>query len=122
MSVLADPNEDTINGHIGNVYLSAIRTLSKQKSKKLLKGPFNIWICQKKLLGDQNQFVDGFALIITPFYQEVVGRDVDPLVETMWQHKGYNRMESAIPILEGAIPLCVSEAGQAISIELDAAG
>ncbi len=121
LSVLADPNEDTINEHIRNVYLSALQAISKQKSKKLLKGPFYIWICRKKLLGDHNQYVDGFALIITPFYKEVVGRDVDPIVERMWQHKGYIRMESAIPILEGAIPLCVFEDGQAIPIELDAA-
>ncbi|ETT45430.1 hypothetical protein BSK66_10080 [Paenibacillus odorifer] len=121
LSVLADPNEDTINEQIRNVYLSALRTLSKQKSKKLLKGPFYVWICQKKLLGDKNKFVDGFALIITPFYQEVVGRDVDPLVEAMWQHKGFIRIESAIPILEGAVPLYMFEDGQAIPIELDAA-
>lgn len=29
-------------------------------------------------------------------------------------------MESAFPILEGAVPLCVFEDGQAIPIELDA--
>lgn len=82
LSVLADLNEDIINEHIRNIYLSAIQALSKQKSKKLMKGPFYIWICQKKLLGDYNQFVNGFALIVTPFYKEVVGRDVDPIVET----------------------------------------
>jgi hypothetical protein len=120
LSDLADSNEDTINEHIRNVYLAALQTLSKQKSKKLLKSRFYVWICQKKLLGDQNQFVDGFALIVTPFYKDVVGRDVDPLVETMWQHKGYIRMESAIPILEGAVPLCVFEDGQATPIKLDA--
>lgn len=121
LSVLTDLNEDTINEHIRNVYLSALQALSKQKSKKILKGPFYIWSCQKKLLGDQNQFVDGFTLIVTPFYKEVAGRDVDPIVETMWQHQGYIRMESAIPILEGAVPLCVFEDGQAMPIELDAA-
>lgn len=121
LSVLADINEDTINEHIRNIYLSAIQALSKQKSKKLLKGPFYIWICQKKLLGEHNQFVNGFALIVTPFYKEVVGRDADPIVETMWLHKGYIRMESAIPILEGAVPLCVYENGQANPIELTAA-
>ncbi|MDN4066660.1 hypothetical protein QYF50_02040 [Paenibacillus vini] len=120
LSVLVDQNEDTFNEHIRNVYISALQALSNQKSKKLLKGPFYFWICQKKLLGDNNQFVDGFVLIVTPFYKEVVGRDVDPIVETMWQHKGYIRMESAIPILEGAVLLCVFEEGQATPIELDA--
>lgn len=114
-------NEDVVNEHIRNVYLSALQALSQQKSKKMLKGPFCIWICQKNLLGDHNLLVDGFVLIVTPFYKEVVGRDVDPIVETMWQHKGYIRMESAIPILEGAVPLCIFEEGQATPIELDAA-
>lgn len=119
LSVLTDQSEDSINEHIRNVYLSAIHALSKQKSKKLLKGPFYLWICQKKLLGDNRQVVDGFALIITPFFQDVVGRDVNPVVETMWRHSGYIRMESAIPILEGAIPASIFEDGQAIPIELD---
>lgn len=121
LSVLAVQNEEAINEHIRTVYLSALQTLSKQKSKKMLKGPFYIWICQKRLLGDRNQFVDGFALIVTPFYKEVVGRDADPIVETMWQHKGYIRMESAIPLLEGAVPLSIFKEGQTIPIELDAA-
>ncbi len=120
LSVLLNQTDDSINEHIRSVYLSAIQVLSKQKSKRLLKGPFYLWICQKKLLGDNNRFVDGFSLIVTPFYQEVVGRDVDPIVEKMWQHKGYIRMESAIPILEGAVPACVFEDGQVIPIELDA--
>lgn len=34
LSVLSDQNEDSINEHIRNVYLSAIQALSKQKSKK----------------------------------------------------------------------------------------
>jgi len=119
LSVLSNQTEDSINEHIQSVYLSAIQVLSKQKSKKLLKGPFYLWICQKKLLGDNNRFVDGFSLIVTPFYQEVVGRDTDPIVETMWQQKGYIRMESAIPILEGAVPACIFEEGQALPIELD---
>ncbi|MFC4808809.1 hypothetical protein [Paenibacillus sp. GCM10023250] len=119
LSMLSDQNEDSINEHIRNVYLSAIQALSKQKSKKLLKGPFYLWICQKKLLGGNRQVVDGFALIVTPFFQDVVGRDVDPVVETMWRHRGYIRMESAIPILEGAVPNCVFEEGQVLPIELD---
>lgn len=119
LSVLTDQNEDSINEHIRNVYLSTIQALSKQKSKKLLKGPFYFWICQKRLLGDNRQVVDGFALIITPFFQDVVGRDVDPVVETMWRHRGYIRMESAYPILEGAVPACIFEDGQALPIELE---
>lgn len=49
----------------------------------------------------------------------MVGRDVDPVVETMWRHRGYIRMESAIPILEGAVPACVFEEVQVLPIELD---
>ncbi|MGI2295673.1 hypothetical protein [Paenibacillus sp. GXUN7292] len=40
LSVLDDKSEDLINEHIRNMYASAIQALSKQKSKKLLKGPF----------------------------------------------------------------------------------
>ncbi len=40
LSVLSDQNEDSINEHIRNVYLSAIQALSKQKSKKTLEGTF----------------------------------------------------------------------------------
>lgn len=52
--------------------------------------------------------------------KERVGRDVDPIVETMWQHKGFIRMKFAIPILEGAIPICVFKDGRAIPIVLNA--
>ncbi|NHN34383.1 hypothetical protein [Paenibacillus agricola] len=112
-------NEDAINEHIRNIYLSAVEALSKQRSKKLKKGPFVIWNCLRRLVGDNNQPTDGYVLIVTPFYHEVAGRDVDPIVEKMWQHKGYIRASSAIPILEGAVPACLFEDGQAYPIELD---
>ncbi|TXK82570.1 hypothetical protein [Paenibacillus sp. N3.4] len=73
----------------------------------------------KRLVGDDNQHTDGYVLIITPFYHEVVGRDVDPIVEEMWKHKGYIRTSSATPILEGAVPVCFFEDGEAYPIELD---
>ncbi|WP_138494054.1 hypothetical protein [Paenibacillus pinistramenti] len=42
LSVLADQSEGVINEYIHNIHQSAIQTLSKQKSKKMLKGPFYI--------------------------------------------------------------------------------
>ncbi|GAA0404270.1 hypothetical protein [Paenibacillus motobuensis] len=119
LTILANQSDESINEHIRNVYLSAIDTLSKQRSPKILIGPFYLWICQKKLLSNNYQWVDGFALIVTPLFQKVVGRDVNPIVESMWQHKGYLRTETAVPILEGAIPACIFKDGQAVPIELD---
>ncbi|MHA0855680.1 hypothetical protein [Paenibacillus sp. CMAA1364] len=120
LSQLNNPeDEDAINEHIRNIYVSAVETLSNQRSKKLKKGPFVIWNCLKRLTGDNNQPTDGYVLIITPFYHKIVGRDVDPIVEAMWKHKGYIRASSATPILEGAVPVCLFEEGQAYPIELD---
>jgi hypothetical protein len=84
-----------------------------------LKGPFYLWISQKKLLSNNNQWIDGFSLIVTPLFQKVVGRDVNPIVESMWQHKGYLRTESAVPLLEGAVPTCIFKEGEAFPIEFD---
>lgn len=58
-------------------------------------------------------------LIVTPFYHEITGRDVDPIVKEMWKHEGYIRASSAIPILEGAIPACLYEEGEGTPVELD---
>lgn len=121
LSVLPDQNEDSINEHIRKIYLSALQGLSNQKSKKMLKGPFYLWLGRRHVLSSHYQPVDAFLLIVTPYYQKVIGRDDDPIVHTMWQHKGYIRVESAIPILEGAVPACVFKDAQIKTIDLDEA-
>lgn len=73
----------------------------------------------KWLIGDNNQPTDGYVLFVTPFYHKITGRDVDPIVEEMWKHKGYIRASSAIPILEGAIPACLYEEGEVTPVEMD---
>ncbi|WP_433945546.1 hypothetical protein [Paenibacillus sp. SN-8-1] len=113
------PNDEFVNEHVQKIYLSALDAISKQRSKKLQKGPFVIWHCMKRLVDDQNRPTQGYVLFITPFYHEIVGRDVDPVVETMWTHKGYIRASSSIPLIEGAMPLCLFEEGQAIAIDID---
>jgi len=112
-------NDTEMHDNIKNIYSSALSTLAKQKSKKLIKGPFLIWHCFMTLTGDQNEHVDGYALIVTPHYQEIAGRDIDPLMEIMWQHKGYIRTSSTAPILEGAYPACLFQEGEIYPIELD---
>lgn len=119
LSKLENAQEDAINEHVRGIYLSAIEALSTQRSKKLKKGPLLVWNCLKKLAGDNNQLTDGYVLFVTPFYHEVVGMDVDPVVEQMWKHKGYIRATSATPILEGAIPACLFADGEIYPIELD---
>lgn len=115
----ATVGEDSVNEHIRNIYISAIEALTKQRSKKLKKGPLVIWNCLKRVVGDNNQSTDGYILFISPFYHEITGRDTDPVVETLWQHKGYIRATGATPILEGAVPACLFEDGEAYPIELD---
>ncbi|BCG58095.1 hypothetical protein [Paenibacillus sp. URB8-2] len=119
LSHLKDSQEDTINEQIRNIYFSAVNELSKQRSKKIKKGPFVVWNCMKWLIGDNNQPTDGYVLFVTPFYHKITGRDVDPIVEEMWKHKGYIRASSAIPILEGAIPACLYEEGEVTPVEMD---
>jgi hypothetical protein len=120
LSQLEDSQDDeAINEHIRKIYLSAVDALSKQSSKKLKKGPLVIWNCLKRVVGDHNQPIEGYILFITPFYHEITGRDIDPVVEMMWNHKGYIRTTSATPILEGAEPACLFEDGKAYPIELN---
>lgn len=114
-----DGDTNDINNHISNIYWSAIDVLSKQRSKKILKGPFLIWHLLTTLADENNQATHGYALIVTPFYQQVTGRDTDPIVETMWGYRGYLRMSSVTPILEGALPACLFQDGQVYPIELD---
>lgn len=108
-----------VHEHIRNIYQSAIEALFNQRSKKLKKGPFLLWNCLTRLLGNNNQPVDGYVLFITPFYHEITGRDSEPVVEEMRKHTGYIRTSSASPIMEGAVPSCLYEDGQAYPIELD---
>lgn len=103
--VEAAGDDNAVNEHIRQIYLSAIHVLTKQRSKKILQGPFLFWNCLMRILGDQNHPVNGYVLIITPFFHQVTGRDSNPLVETMWSHKGFIRTTSANPLLEGAVPL-----------------
>ncbi|MFC0215231.1 hypothetical protein ACFFK0_22830 [Paenibacillus chartarius] len=107
-------DENAVNEHIQNIYLSVIEVFSRQRSKKIKKGPFIIWNCLKRLIGDHNQSTDGYVLIVTPFYHEITGRDADPIVEIMWQYKGYIRASSANPLLEGAVPACLFQDGKRI--------
>ncbi|MNO15639.1 hypothetical protein D3C76_53080 [compost metagenome] len=117
--VEAAGDDSAVNEHIRQIYLSAIDVLTKQRSKKILQGPFLLWNCLMKLSGNQNQFINGYVLIVTPFFHQVTGRDSNPLVESMWGHKGYIRTTSANPLLEGAVPACLFQEGIASPIELD---
>lgn len=72
-----------------------------------------------RLTGNQNQPVNGYVLIVTPFFHKITGRDSNPLVETMWNHKGFIRTTSANPLLDGAVPACLFKEGAAFPIELD---
>lgn len=111
--------EDAIDMHIRSIYKTAIDGLLNQRSKKLKKGPVVVWNCLKRVTGDQNQLVDGYILMITPYYRKLTGRDSDPLVESMWKHKGYIRASSAIPLLEGAVPACILTEGEIYPLDID---
>ncbi|SMF90201.1 hypothetical protein SAMN05661091_4932 [Paenibacillus uliginis N3/975] len=74
-----------------------------------------------KITWENNQITNGYVLVVTPFYQEVAGREVDPIAEVIWRHKDYIRTSSTIPILEGAVPDCLFEDGQAYPIGMDQA-
>lgn len=117
--VEASGDDNAVNEHIRRIYLSAVDVLGKQRSKKILQGPFLLWNCLKTVLGDQNQPIHGYILIVTPFFHQVTGRDSNPLVDTMWGHKGFIRTTSANPLLEGAVPACLFQEGTAFPIELD---
>jgi hypothetical protein len=51
---------------------------------------------------------------------KLLEEDEDPIVEEMWENRGYIRMEAAVPIFERAILACLFEEGQVYPIELDA--
>lgn len=112
-------DEDAIKQHIWSIYKTAIDGLLNQRSKKLKKGPIVVWYCLKKVTGDQNQLVDGYILMITPYYRKLTGRDSDPIEESMWKHKGYIRASSAIPLLEGAVPACILTEGEVYPLDSD---
>lgn len=112
-----------VNNLFRNIINECFQLISKSKYRGVKKGPFLVWMFQRKgVFGASGDEQEAVILIISPFYNERSPRatnEIEPCYEYLQSIESFIRMESANPLFENALPIYMYDNGDIQRIELD---
>jgi hypothetical protein len=124
VQILVDKySEEGVTDFINEVINESARKIACHKYKGINKGPFLIWMSQRKgIFGASGKDKEGIIIFITPFYSDRATRvesEVEPCYDYISSCTGFIRVEGGNPIYENAFPLYRYEEGKLLSIHVD---